>query len=68
MRLNHPDRGRVLSQAFGVVRPYRTFSIYRGNKVCRVLKHAFEVGQAHRTITNRLQPQLDRASKVCRVL
>ena len=59
---------RVWSHECGVVRLYRTFSIYRGNKVWRVLMHSFEVGQAHRAITNLLEPHHYRASKVCRVL
>ena len=41
---------RVLSHEFGVVRLYRTFSIYivtEDNKVCRVFMHLFGVVQAH---------------------
>ena len=62
---------RGLSHEFGVVRLYRTFSIYivyRGNKVCRVLMHLFGVVKAHQTYSNLPELHHYRDRNVCRVL
>ena len=55
---------------FGVVRLYRTFSsyLYRGNKVCRVLKHSFGVVKARQTSSNLLEPPHHRSSQVWSIL
>ena len=55
---------RVLSHEFGVVRPYRTFSVYIG---MQGVVHLFGVVQAHRTSSNLLEPHHYKDSKVCRV-
>ena len=64
---------RVLSHEFGVVRLYRTFSIYIVTDAtryagCCAQMMWFEVVQAHRTCSNLLEPHHYKDSKVCRVL
>ena len=64
---------RVLSHEFGVVRLYRTFSIYIVTEAtryagCCAQMMWVEVVQAHRTCSNLLEPHHYKDSKVCRVL
>ena len=59
---------RVLSHEFGVVRLYRTFSIYivyRGNKVCRVLMHLFKHIEPRRIFSNHIIMEIAKCVEFC---